>query len=134
MRGMVVLTVPMARSAAALALALFLAGCSSERGEQVPLATSEPGVCCVLLYSVADVVADPTTGTPIDKATGRPFKWPAGYTAWRAGTETEVLDASGNVVLRTGGRYYMSPNSTYPWDVIGEVRPCPHCELRGGPL
>ena len=122
----------MRRVIAAVALALCLAGCGAVRGEQVPLATIEGQTCCWLSYSVVDVVADPTSGTPTDQATGKPFTWPAGYTAWRAETETEVRDAAGNIVLTTGSRYWTSP--TMPDWAIGQVRRCPDCELGGGPL
>jgi hypothetical protein len=66
------------------------------------------------------------------KGTDEPLRWPAGYTAWRAGSEVEVRDPDGKVVLTTGGRYWISP--TQPDYVVGEVRPCPDRELGGGPL
>ena len=120
-----------------LALALCLLGCGSPsptpRGEQVPLLTVETQGCCYLMYSVVDVVADATFGTA-DKASGEPLKWPAGYTAWRAGAEVEVRDPAGKVVLTTGSRYWTSPTEYLHRWVIGEVRPCPDCELGGGPL
>ena len=117
---------------AAVMLALCFAGCGAPSGGQVPIRTVEGQTCCWLSYLVVDVVADPTTGTPTDKATGRPVTWPAGYTAWRAGPETEVRDAAGNVVLITGGRYWTTP--TMPDWAIGQVRRCSECELGGGPL
>ena len=84
------------------------------RGPEVPIKTMsmDGQTCCLLSFRVADVVADPTSDVPVDKATGGEFTWPAGYTAWRAGTETEVRDAWWNVVLRTGGRYRFTP--TWP--------------------
>jgi hypothetical protein len=128
------------RLAFALALALLLPGCQiptgaapSPTGEQVPLITVETQPCCYLLYSVVDVVADPRFGTA-DKATGEPLRWPAGYSAWRVGTEVEVRDPVGKVVLTTGGRYWMSPTEYEHGWVVGKVRPCPGCQLGGGPL
>ncbi|HET9852984.1 MAG TPA: hypothetical protein VFP56_10815 [Candidatus Limnocylindrales bacterium] len=114
-----------------LGLALSLLGCAGTGG-QVRLTTVENQTCCWLSYSVVDVVADPTSGTPINKANGQPFVWAAGFTAWRVSGETEVRDAAGKVVLRTGGRYWTSP--TMPDWAIGEVKTCPFCELGGGPL
>jgi hypothetical protein len=124
------------RSAVTLALAVFVLGCgtpapSSIRGEQVPLITLEGQTCCFLSYSVVDVKASSTFGTVI-KGTDMPLRWPAGYTAWRAGSEVEVRDPDGTVVLTTGARYWISP--TQPDWVVGEVRLCPECELGGGPL
>ncbi len=123
------------RITAVLALALGLAGCGllTPRGEQVPLITVETQACCYLMYSVVDVVADPTFGTAI-KGSGAPLRWPTGYTAWRAGTEVEIRDPAGRVVLTTGGRYWTSPTEYMPEWVVGMVRPCPDCELGGGPL
>jgi hypothetical protein len=131
----------MLRSVAALlALAVCLLGCATKAAERVPLNiddTQSAGACW-LLHVVVDVVADPTTGAPTVKGTGEPLKWPTGYTARRAGTEVEVRDAMGSVVMTTGGRYWMCPTpaSDYArpiseW-VLGEVKPCPDCELGGG--
>jgi hypothetical protein len=113
-------------------LALCLAWLRLPTREQVPLKTSEGQTCCLLSYSVMDVVADPTSGIPVGKAGGGEFAWPPGYTAWRAGTETEVRDGLGNVVLRTPGRFWISP--TWPDWAIGEIKRCSDCELGGGPL
>lgn len=108
----------------------------------MPLTTVEPVApgCCLLLYAVVDVVADPTTGTPTVKDSGVPLKWPTGYTAWRVGSEVEVLDGAGAVVLTTGNRYRIEP--TYELDtiddlstwVVGAVKPCADCALGGGAL
>ena len=100
-------------------------------GPQVPLKTLPGQKCCWLSYGVVDVVADPTTGTPVAKDTGVPLTWTDGHTAWRAGTETEVRDSLGNVVLRTPGRFRITP--TYPDWAIGEIERCSDCELGGGP-
>ena len=128
----------MRRIAATLALALCVLGCSGSRGEQVPLITEGGGGDgCVLLYEVVDVIADPTFGTVI-KGGGWPLRWPTGYTAWGVGTEVEVLDRSGKVMLRTGGRYRIGPvnDGTYstpqPEWVVGCIDPCPDCELGSG--
>ena len=131
----------MRRVVTMLALAVCLLGCDSKaERERVPLVTdeTESGGGCWLLHVVVDVIADPTTGTPTVEGSGAPI-WPRGYTAWRAGAEVVVLDESGSVVLTTGGRYWMCPTPlsdyTRPistW-VIGDVKPCPTCELGGGP-
>jgi hypothetical protein len=121
-----------------LVLALCLAGCGTSKGEQVALVTQGGGGNgCVLLYEVVDVIADPTYGTVV-KEGGWPLRWPTGYTAWRVGTEVQVLDRSGNVILTTGGRYRIGPvdDGTYStpqkeW-VVGCIGPCPGCELGSG--
>jgi hypothetical protein len=118
---------------------MCLLGCGP-RGVQVPLATDETqtGDACWLLHVVVDVVADPTSGTPTVEGSGAP-RWPRGYTAWRAGTEVEVRDSLGIVMLTTGSRYWMCPTPRTDYSkglshwVIGGVRPCPDCELGGGP-
>jgi len=100
----------MRRIAIGLGLAVSLLGCSGEppRGEQVPIRTAtageDPGHA-TFANLVVDVVADPETGTPVIKNDAEPMRWPSGYTAWRWGSETEVLDASGKRVLVTGHRY-----------------------------
>jgi hypothetical protein len=130
----------MRRALTAFALALSLLGCGS-RDDEVSLFTdaTESGDGCWLLHVVVDVFANPTFGTAVGSATGAPLTWPRGFTARRAGAEVEVLDRAGNVVLTTGGRYWLcpTPSSDYTkpisqW-VIGEVRPCPDCALGGGP-
>jgi hypothetical protein len=106
----------------------------------VPLFTVETSAlgnpsdgCAVLLHLVADVIADPTFGTAY-KEDGAPLRWPTGYTGRRAGTEVEVLDRTGTVVLTTGSRYWMCPAESKPGElwVIGLVRPCPDCKLGSG--
>jgi hypothetical protein len=127
------------RTVSVLVLALSLLGCGVQ---QQPLITVEVLVpdSCWLLFRVLDVVADPAVGT-IDKATGEPLKWPAGFTGWHVGLEVEVRDTTGRAVLRTGGRYRISPaNNGGPWDpetgwsIAGCVTPCPDCELGSGLL
>lgn len=66
-----------------LALALLVLGCAvpsgalttsespSSAGEQVPLLSVDTPPCCYAMYSVIDVVADPTVGTAI-KGNGEP--------------------------------------------------------------
>jgi hypothetical protein len=120
----------MRRIITGLALALLLLSCGSPN-PQVPLTTVENQSCCFLSYSVLDVKASSTFGTVV-KGSGAPLRWPAGYTAWRAGSEVEVRDPNGKVVLTTGGRYWIS--WTMPDWVVGEVRSCPDCALGGGPL
>src|SRR5262245_51550490 len=106
---------------------------------------SQTGSACVLdLFDVADVIADPTSGTPTNAATGEALAWPNGFTARRAGSDVAVLNSEGTIVLTTGRRYRMCPaaDSTKPgsglaarqpgggW-VIGEVKECDGCELGG---
>jgi hypothetical protein len=135
-----------------VALALSLLGCGAggtgaSPGGPVPLLTVETqtgfGSCVLDPFYVADVIADPTTGTPSDAATGEPFAWPKGFTARRAGFEVEVVDQAGNVVLMTGRRYRVCPapdDTGFPWDlarssggawVLGRVEECTGCELEG---
>jgi hypothetical protein len=116
--------------AATLALALCVLGCGPA-GEQVPLVTLEGQACCLLSYAVVDVVAHPTDGV-IALGSVQPLRWRAGYTAWRVGNEVEVRDPGGKVVLRTPGRYRITPTS--PDWAVGEIEPCSNCELGGGPL
>ena len=102
----------MRRIAIGFAVAVSLLGCSAEapsRGAQVSLPTTEHAGFATFVNVVMDVVADPETGTPILELDGAPMRWPAGYTAWRVGSETEVLDASGARVLVTGQRYRFYP-------------------------
>ncbi len=120
----------MRRITATLALALCVLGCGPT-GEQVPLTTLEGQTCCLLSYEVVDLVAHPTHGV-VSKGSDQPYRWQAGYTAWRVGSEVEVRDASGWVVLRTPGRFRIVP--TWPDWAVGEIAPCPSCELGGGPL
>ena len=119
----------MRRIATGLVLALYLFA-AAPHGEQVPLITLEGQTCCWLSYSVVDVVAHPELG-PVVKGTDAPLRWPAGYTAWRVGSEVEVRAPGGWVVLRTPGRFRISP--TMPDWVVGDVEGCPDCELGGGP-
>jgi hypothetical protein len=134
----------MRRSAIGLGLALSLFGCAAPtptpaptRAAQVALLTAEQSGYSSFFNVVMDVVADPETGTPIIELNGAPMRWPTGYTAWRVGSETEVLDANGNRVLVTGQRYrfYPSPDllgsepepGRYipgPYRIIASVEPC----------
>ena len=135
----------MGRMIAIAVLAVSLLGCAS-RTEQVPLPVDEDGRSgvCILMYAVVDLVANPDTGTPIARSgvgTALELKWPKGYTAWRAGNETEIVDANGSVVARTGGRYWLCPQEYLDGWVVGEMKPCPigeaintwmKCELGSG--
>jgi hypothetical protein len=131
----------MRRVIATLGLALCALGCGSTtpRAAQVPLPTDETvaayGQSCILMHQVVDVTADPTTGTPVLTHVGQ-VRWPKGFTAWRVGSEVEVLDSSGNVVLTTGSRYWVCPSVSpnYDWTswVVGMVKPCPDCALGPG--
>jgi hypothetical protein len=115
---------------ATVSLALLLAGCGAareaSRGEQVPLLTDEAPPYTTFVNTVIDVAADPETGTPIIEYHGLPMRWPNGYTAWRVGSETEVLDPNGKRVVVTGQRYRFYPGySETAYGVIGYVEPCP---------
>ena len=125
--------------AMSLALVLSLFGCAGV-GDSVPLVTddTEAGGACWLLHQTVDVVAEPTSGTPVVKGSNASLQWPRGYTAHRAGTEVQVLDESGRLVLTTGGRYELAPTPTTDYTeplskwVIGCVTPCPDCQLGPG--
>ena len=116
----------MRRVAATLAIAVLVLDCNPT-GEQVPLTTVEGQKCCWLSYSVVDVVAHPADG----KVSVQAMRWQAGYTAWRVGSEVEVRDPIGAVVLKTPGRFRIIP--TFPDWAVGEVKPCSSCELGSGP-
>ena len=135
----------MRRVAIGLGLALSLLGCSGPaptpaptRGAQVALLTDELSGYATFVNVVIDVVADPETGTPIIELHGAPMRWPTGYTAWRVGSETEVLDPNGNRVMVTGQRYRIYPAPDLlgaepqpglyipgPYRIIAWVEPCP---------
>ena len=146
----------MLRVVISVALAMSLLGCygggasapSASPSGPVPLLTVETqtsfGSCVLDLFYVGDVIADPTSGAPTDAATGESFAWPKGFTARRAGSEVEVFDPAGNVVLMTGQRYRMCPapddtkvgsglaaRSLRGGWVIGMVDECMGCELGG---
>src|SRR5690349_4544675 len=111
--------------AMSLVIALVLLGCDAPRGAQVPIRTAtadeNPGYG-TFANNVVDVAADPETGAP---ETGS-WRWPYGYTAWRFGSETEVLDASGTRVLVTGHRYHLYLGQGGDWSsvpVIVRVEP-----------
>ena len=121
-------------------LALSLLGCGFQ--QQAPLITVDVLVpdSCWLLFRVVDVVADPAVGT-VDKATGEALQWPSGFTGWHVGSEVEVRDTTGNIVLTTGARYRISPannggpwNPETGWSTVGCATPCPDCELGSGLL
>jgi hypothetical protein len=98
------------------------------------LTTESWGDGCVGLYNVADVVADPSFGTVV-KDGGWAVIWPEGYTGWSDGSQVEVRDERGKVVLTTGSRYQLAPlglsynDRKAPDWTIGCVSPCPDCEL-----
>jgi hypothetical protein len=83
------------------------------------------------MHVVVDVTADPTTGTPVfnnGDSEDVEVRWPNGFTAWRDGNEVAVLDGSRRVVMRTGARYWICPQTLSGW-VVGMVKPCPDCPL-----
>ena len=126
--------------AVGLGLVLSLLGCSASvlppRGAQVPLLTDDVPGPATFVNVVIDVVADQETGTPIIEMHGVPMRWPTGYSAWRVGSETEVLDPAGNRVVVTGLRYRFYPGPDYgsepqpgvyipgPYRVIAYIEPC----------
>lgn len=82
------------------------------------------------------LLGDPEFGTRFD---GNPVMWPQGFTGALVGGEIQVLDAEGNVVAKTGSRYFISvapiaeerralmeaigaypaaANCGYPWDLV----------------
>ncbi len=87
---------------AGLILAGILAACSSDN--RVPLATSQPDVVgCPLARASGTLVTDAESGTAIVVGTERrPVIWPYGFSARKAASVVEVLDAEGDVVARTG--------------------------------
>lgn len=127
----------MRRVLAVVLASAALAGCGM-LPSAIPLATKDNVFgwrgSCILMHKVVDVVADPATGTPIDKATGEAFTWPKGMTARHAafGSEVDVVDPHGNVVMTTGARYWMCPSEYLDGWVIGDVKPCPDCALGPG--
>jgi hypothetical protein len=127
----------MRRVLAAVLVSVGLTGCGI-LSSPIPLNTKDDAFGwrggCILMHQVVDVVADPATGTPVDKASGEPFAWPTGMTARQAafGSEVEVLDPQGSVVTTTGGRYWMCPSEYLDGWVIGDVKPCPDCTLGPG--
>jgi hypothetical protein len=115
-----------------LALSLLACGAVTPRGEQVPLLTEKGARLTgggVLMHEVIDVVADPKTGTPVIANASGPMRWPEGFTAWRVGSEVEVLDTLGNRVLITGARYMFHSSTWMSYWVISDVKPCPGCPL-----
>ena len=120
----------MLRAIASLGLAASLLACGGPvepRTQQVPLAIDESAEYgfCVLAWAVFDFVADPLSGEP--RAEGHNVKWPRGYTAWRIGTESEVVAPSGVTVLTTGRRYWSCPVGGSPYGdewLIGEFGEC----------
>ena len=137
----------MFRTLGYLVLGVVVMGCSALPGHQMPLVTvTTPlfGDGCVLLYEVVDVVADPAVGTLAQGTAVQggswPLKWPQGYTGWRVGSEVEVRDEKGQVVLTTGARYRISPRNdgtfSTPWHdwAAGCIQPCPDCVLASGIL
>jgi len=98
----------MLRVLGSVALTMSLLGChaGSAGGASVPLLTGALGC-----YAggegggTAPLLAEPRYGT---SWFGKPVMWPKGYTARRAGSEVEVLDAHGKVKATTGRTYHMS--------------------------
>jgi hypothetical protein len=121
---------------AALA-ALLVAGCGQPLSTlpevTLPVSATAPtyGTSCILMHEVMDVVAD-ASGVPANGATGEPLVWPKGMTGRRLGSETEVVDPSGAVVMVTGGRYRVCPSEYLDGWAVGGVSPCPDCALGQG--
>jgi len=96
--------------AVVVALAVFVVGVHRAS----PVASTEP----VALLTGVDscwaggapgdgglLTADAAHGTSLR---GKPVMWPVGYSARRAGSEVEVLNAKGAVVATTGRVYYFA--------------------------
>lgn len=96
------------RLVAALAIATILTGCSAAPTQQgaLALATSKAGMFdmgCPAARLDGTLVADAGSGTAVlvgDEL--KPVIWPFGFTARDDAGVIEVVDASGNVVARTG--------------------------------
>jgi hypothetical protein len=104
----------MKRAAATLTLALLVLGCGLLPDSSVQLLTYIPqgGEGCYLNEVNGLLVVDANYGTALIENGARPgaspnplrVAWPTGYTAQRVGSEVEVLDPHGNVVMTTGQR------------------------------
>ncbi len=97
---------------------------------EVPLLTGgglngHDGVGCYTWQVDGDLVVDPIHGTAvIGNGARTPVRWPLGYTARRAGSEVEVLDETGAVVVRTGTRVHLGGGGDGdPWAWVACVDP-----------
>jgi len=101
----------LATALASLALAFAVAAC----GSSVALLTGDSfngHKICYLSFAEGELVVDLVAGTAIvqqgpDHETVTPIMWPPGFTARDSWGEVEVLDESGDVVVRTGSRYHI---------------------------
>lgn len=90
-----------------LALALCLLGCNAlARPEPIEVRTSDTDTLdgCYLAGTAAELILDPNAGLawrfgPDDI---RPVIWPRGYTARRVGSEIQVVNRDGLVIVRSG--------------------------------
>ena len=106
----------MRRGAATLALALLVLGCGPSDAEVQILTAPQDHTGCFAADAAGLLVVDPTYGTAIigdgheNMLVGGDVPvivaWPAGFSARRSGSEVEVLDAPGNVVVGVTGRSY----------------------------
>lgn len=108
-----------------LVLAIAAAGC----GGSVPLLTRSEGYC-YLSNVQGELVTDQAAGTAIiEKSRGNPdrripISWPKGYTGRQSFSDVEVLDGSGNVVVRTGTRVYIGGGyGNDAWEACGSINP-----------
>ena len=130
----------MRRITTTLALAMCLLGCTNEPvGEPVRLLTYGPVVgvwACCTPHAAGLLLPDEEIGTVLrveemshgwGEVLGPmlegdpdliPVSWPPGSTGRWSGSEVVVLDASGGVVARTGGRHTCWQDATQHW----------HCE------
>ena len=107
--------------AATLALVLLVVGCeASDDPIQVRLLTGPPGGFggCFTDSASGPLVVDPKYGTAIVdedmiRVSGTrpppiPVAWRPGFTAWRIGSEVEVVDPQGRAVAITGRSYWVA--------------------------
>lgn len=90
-------------------VAALVVGCGRATDEPlasgaIRLLTARPDIVgCPANVVEGDLVADPAAGTAISTTDSRrPIKWPYGYSGRMNGAVVEIIDATGQVVARTG--------------------------------
>lgn len=93
-------------------LVFSLAACIP--GAAVALKNGDPPnpdgtVSCMTSSTNGDLVSDPVAGTALVEENGARYivVWPYGWTGRSSGSEVEVLDKSGSVVVRTGNKVFL---------------------------
>jgi hypothetical protein len=111
----------MRRVAISLALALCLVGCTSKPVKLLTHSGPIGMAACCVPYVAGPLLPDEVNGVvvrvedvsqafsgyefhPAKETRTLPVTWPEGYTGRGAGSEVEVLNGSGEVVVRTGER------------------------------